>query len=186
MSKFTDIIKNAFEYYDENQMKYYDTIKKFKYYIIDKADPSNRTITFYDKKKDELLKTSYQVIGKFDVKQSIWTWGWSLGDASKEIIDTSRKVLNFGLDLDPTNNISLKTELITSRFRVTHITQIDMHVSVASFLSKKTFVYKLPIYGETNANQQLDVGMSIRKIKTNKENIVNIYYLILTTESHTD
>ena len=52
----------------------------------------------------------------------------------------SRKILNYGLDLD-TNQNFLKTELVTSRFTVSNLLQLDIHVAIASYLTKIPNIY---------------------------------------------
>ena len=59
-----------------------------------------------------------------------------------------RKILNYGVELEPTNNF-LKTELITSRFRVTNKIQLDIYSAIVSYLSKKPRVIKIKIFNNT-------------------------------------
>ena len=54
-----------------------------------------------------------------------------------------RNILNYGLNLDPiTENTFLKTELITSRFRINDPVQLDVHIAISSYLSKVPFIFK--------------------------------------------
>jgi hypothetical protein len=176
MSDFTKIIKNALEYYDQNQIKYYDLTKKFKSFEVDKSDIYEMKIKFYDKKMNLILESPYQIVGKINYAQNIWIWGWSLSELTKNIIEIPRRVLNYGLDIDP-ENFLLKTELITSRFRVTYPIQLDTHVSIASFLSKKPFVYRLDISSDI---LQFD---DVAKINSDKSDVLFSYYLILLNDN---
>jgi hypothetical protein len=139
MNDFTQVVKDALEYYDENALKNYDLIRTFKYYTII-ADVGK--IAFYDDNKKKIYEYNYEVIGKYIPPQKLWMWGWSSGELNKELITISRKVLNYALDLDK-ENFFLKTALITSRHQITYRTQIDIHIALTSFLSKRPFVYKL-------------------------------------------
>jgi hypothetical protein len=85
-------------------------------------------------------------------------WGWSSGELNKELILTSRKVLNYALDLDR-ENILLKTALITSRYRVSSPIQIDIHLALTSFLSKQPFIFKLDYFGEYSPETNDTDGM---------------------------
>lgn len=178
MNDFTQIVKSALEYYDDNTLKHYDKMKTFKYYKVDKDIGK---IFFYDKNKILIHDSHYEVIGRLIQAQKIWVWGWSASELTKDIIKTSRKVLNYALDLD-TQNISLKTELITSRFQVTHPIQIDIHVALTSFLSKQPMIYKLDYFGKYDTG---DAEENIHKI-THGDNPINSYYLILVKETNNE
>jgi hypothetical protein len=163
MSNFSQVVKDALEYYDDNTIKHYDKIKAFKYYqlVLDEGK-----IIFYDDLQQKIDDFYYDVIGKFIPKQNVWIWGWSDGNLDKQNTMTSRKVLNYALDLSR-KEILLKTALITSRIQVTSQYQVDIHVALASFLSKRDFIYKLDTYGSFE---------SMNKIKQNQEP-EHVYYL---------
>lgn len=177
MDNFTRLVRDALEYYDENMIKYYDLSQSFKYYSLDKP---NGKIIFYDDNKQKIYDTPYDVIGKYIPSQYIWVWGWSSGELDKNIIRTSRNVLNYAFDLDK-NEILLKTALITSRYRITQQYQIDIHVALATFLSKQPFIYKLDYFNDTNpSNKPVKLGEPIKLLKTHSDHIpMASYYLIL-------
>lgn len=194
MNDFTQIVKDALEYYDDNTMKYYDKTMTFKYYTITKED---NTIAFFGADKKKIFETEYEVIGKYIPYQSLWIWGWSSGELNKELVATSRKVLNYALDLDK-ENILLKTSLITSRYQISSYIQTDMHVALTSFLSKRPFVYKLEYYGEyfsdtnkasdnaetrktNNVDYSDDEQKYIFKISHKKDPVVT-YYIVLKND----
>ena len=57
----------------------------------------------------------------------------------------SRKLLNYALDIDLKQSDQfkfIKTELITSRSKITSQLQLDIYLSLISYLSKKKFIYK--------------------------------------------
>ena len=145
MDNFVEVVKNALEYYDSNNLKYYDLINSFKYYTINKNE---RAIIFYDSDKKKLKEYEYEYIGKYLIDKNIWRWGWAAAELDKNAIITSRKVLNYALDLEHKTGLSLKMELISSLSRVTSPVQVDIHVAITSFLSKKPLIYELDDYGE--------------------------------------
>lgn len=175
MNDFRQIIRSALEYYDEGMMKYYDTVRTFKYYSLIKNEGK---IIFFNENKEKIYESKYDVIGKFMPNQNIWVWGWSSGELNKDLITTSRKVLNYALDLDK-QNILLKTALITSRYQVTSNVQIDMHVALTAFLSKQSFIYRLDYFGELSPAEEEDVTDNIYKIHHKKGNPVSSYYIAL-------
>lgn len=175
MSDFTRVIRNALEYFDKNHLKYYDLTKKFKYFEVDKSDMYEHKIKFYDKKMSLIFESQYQIVGKINYLQNIWIWGWSLSELTRNTIETSRRVLNYGLDIDP-DDVLLKTELITSRFRVTYPIQLDTHVAIASFLSKKPFIYRLDVSSDILTFDDL------AKINSDKSDVLFSYYLVLLND----
>ena len=60
----------------------------------------------------------------------IWLWGWARPDTNKNEVYTSRKILNYALNLPvSTDKFNfLKDELLTSNFLINDMIQIDMHI----------------------------------------------------------
>jgi hypothetical protein len=160
VNEFSRTVKDALEYYDINNAKYYDIINKFKYCQINNDEGK---IIFYDKNKEKSYNFLYDVIGKYLPNEHIWVWGWSDGNLNKQNISTSRKVLNYALDLNRTE-LSLKTELITSRIQITSQHQIDIHVALSAFLSKQPFIFKLNSYGSYEKIIKLNQHKPVERI----------------------
>ena len=149
MSKTKDLILNSLEYFDKFQEKYSDFFSKIKYYSYSYSenDLQHNKILFYDQDKKLIFESRFEIIGIFNKGPNIWAWAWSIPYLSKNTIYTSRKILNYGLDIIPTTeNQFIKTELVTSRFRISHQTQLDLHVSMASYLSKIPMIYKIAVH----------------------------------------
>jgi len=168
MDDFSYLLRNSLEYYDSLMLKNYDLVRKFKYYKINKEETR---IYFYDKKKDLILSYKYELIGKYLCNTHIWVWGWSVGEATNKLIDTSKKVLNYAFDLDK-RFISLKNELITSRHQISSEIQLDIFSALSAYLSKKSFVYKLNDVGE------IETDDGLFKISKSTD-AINVYYLVL-------
>lgn len=167
MDDFSYVLRDALEYYDANSLKSYDVQKRYKYY---KINLDKTTITFFDKKKKEISTHKYTYIGKYNPKSKIWIWGWSVSSADKSMIEVSRRVLNYALDLDM-KYISLKSELITSRHQVSSMTQIDILVALTAYLSKCPIIYRL-------AYDNVIIEQDIHKVISDHEPD-SIYYLAL-------
>lgn len=141
-----DIITNALEYYDKNTEKYENVISRIKYYklIKNNSDLEHNKINFYDKNKELIFQSRYEVLGLYDPGSKTWIWAWSVPRFFKNQTYLSRKILNYGLDIIPEKDINfLKSELISSRFKISNDIQLDLHVSIASYISKSPLIYKL-------------------------------------------
>jgi hypothetical protein len=66
-----------------------------------------------------------------------------------------RKILNYGIELEPTNNF-LKTELITSRFRVTNKIQLDIYSAIVSYLSKKPRIIRIKLFNNIKLTEDIN------------------------------
>ena len=143
MDNIKNLILNSLKYYDINNEKYLDFFNKVAYYRILEGnnDMDQHTIIFYDKNKVEFYRTRYEMLGCYYKDIKLWVWGWMLGRKKSEII-ISRKLLNYGLDLGNEFDF-LKMELITSKFRLISDFQLDIHVSIASYISKNPLIFKL-------------------------------------------
>jgi hypothetical protein len=141
------LIKNSFEYYDKNNEKIGNKFDKVNYisFEFNQKDLEHDVIIFYDSKLKELFRSRTEKIGIFDKISKIWTWAWAVSSFKKNETNIVRKILQYGTELDP-STIFLKTELITSRFRISNKIQLDMHCAIASYLSKKKQLYKYTIF----------------------------------------
>jgi len=141
------LIKNSFEYYDKNNEKIGNKFDKVNYisFEINQKDLEHDIIIFYDVNLKELFRSRIEKIGIFDKISKIWTWAWAVSSFKKNETNIVRKILQYGTELDP-STIFLKTELITSRFRISNKIQLDMHCAIASYLSKKKQIYKYTIF----------------------------------------
>lgn len=141
-----NIVTQSLEYYDHNKEKYNAFTHSIKYYSHKQntSDTSHSTITFYDKNKKEILTSRAEILGAYFSKSRTWAWSWSIPTMIKNSIQLSRKILNYGLDLivnkTSSNELFLKSELITSRFKITDPIQLDIHSAIASYISKTPIV----------------------------------------------
>lgn len=134
----------SLEYFDKNQEIYENAYDDIKYYKI----VSDGYIIFYDENKNEYTRSKYEIIGFFDNESKVWVWAWSVPHFNKNQTKIVRSIVNYGMELDPKNS-NLKTELVTSRFIITNMIQLDMHVAIASYLARKPLIYKLILRKKT-------------------------------------
>lgn len=151
MSRSIDLVRNSLEFYDKNNQlfdKHFARFKSISYKSNDK-DTEHPLIIFYDKDNNKIFESRYEIIGLYNNYGSVWSWAWALPSLDKNVTNISRKILFYGLDIVPSNEDKfLKTELITSRFRISDLIQLDIHVGIASYLSKMPAVFHIVISPE--------------------------------------
>jgi len=141
-------INDALEYYDRNG-ELYERIKKRITYIETYNPPNITTykphFNFYDNDKKLLFSSRVEIIGIVYNDHRMWVWGWAIPNLEYEVISTIRNVLIYGTTLDgSSNDIGLiKTELITSRYGLTDLIQIEIHCAIASYLAKIPFIFRI-------------------------------------------
>lgn len=178
MSSNTSLITDALEYYDKNMDKYSSFIKKCKYikFLPNDKDIEHTKVILYDKDNNQLLESRYEILGTYVPINNVWVWGWAIPTLYKNRTFIVRKILNYGIELDP-NEKFLKSELITSRFRVSSSIQLDMHASIASYLSKKPLIMRqIEIPDQmTEEGQQIPLNLDVDK---SKWSIVYYFFLL--------
>ena len=153
MSKVSILIKNALRYYDNNTIKYKDILKDAEYLeiIIESSDIKKGKIIFYDKNKHQILEYNHEILGVYASKYNIWTWAWALPNLTKTTTYISRKILDYGFNLNPEKNKYLRSELTTSRYRITSPIQTQTHVAIASYLAHNPLIFEfisVEVYGK--------------------------------------
>ncbi len=175
------LIRNAFDYYDKNQEKIKNKFEKVNYISLESTDKDleHNVIVFYDSSFNELFKSRTEKIGIYDKMSGIWSWAWAVAYFKKNETNIIRKILLYGTELDP-NSRFLKTELITSRFKISNIAQLDMHCAIASYLSKKPTIFKYNIFSSPKIidNKYVDI-LHPDYSKKNDENFELTYYNFL-------
>lgn len=140
----TEFIVKALEYYDNNREKYDFIFKNVKYYRHSYSDISGpdveNNIIFYDKDKNYLFESHYQIIGGFSKNTNTWIWGWAM-PLSKSNTLLSRKLWEYGENIDPLEDVFLRANLITSRFRISNKVQIDIYFAIAAYLTKNKITW---------------------------------------------
>jgi hypothetical protein len=174
-----NIVPISLEYYDKNRETSKKYIKRAKYYKLvggKYSDTEKTKIFFYDEEKNIINKYSIERLGKYINRYNTWIWSWAEPYINKRDIARSRKILNYGLDLninheDPgvkNRALFLKTELITSRFKITNLAQIEIYIAIASYLSKTPFIFSHFTFFAINQDKT-----ELKKISTPPKNIVD-------------
>lgn len=175
--EYISLVTTALEYYDTNNETYSNTFKNVNYTTFVKAnnDMEHNMIIFYDKNKKELFRSKYEIIGLHNTDSNTWTWGWAIPNFKKNNTNIIRRLWNYGATLDP-NAKHLKSELITSRFRVANDAQLDIHISMASYLSKTPLIYKH--YHTSHQHSDADGYLNINVDKTGQQYTTYFMFLL--------
>lgn len=138
MSKISDLILKSFEYYDKKNQQYKKYLNK-----NGVLDGENSQIIFGEEKFD------YQLLGVFDNQTNVWIWSWMIPLIDNKKSDISKKLLNYGLNIFPSQEnqeaIYLKTQLLNSRFLIEDEFQLEIHLALATYLAKDNFKFLYPI-----------------------------------------
>lgn len=185
MENHNIIISQSLEYFDKNMVSNKDFLDKIHFINIIKSKDTGYNnynyIEFYDQDKELLKKSRYEILGSYDSYGKIWVWGWSIPLVSKNTVQTAKKIFNYGFDIE--NNILLKSELITSRFRIYNPIQLDMHVAIGSYLSKKELIFTYKIYdpklNSKNIEKKDDIDLLNVKQEIENSPYTQYYLLIL-------
>jgi len=173
------LVTTALEYYDTNSQIYMHIFDDVYYtkFVQATTDMDHNVIIFFNKNKKEMFRSKYEVIGQYNTNSNVWIWAWAIPAYKKNNTNIIRKIWNYGAVLDPGPSVKyLKTELITSRFRVADTIQLDIHVSIASYLSKNPLVYT---HREYNDPQIDESGLYQIKGGVETENYTNFYMFLL-------
>jgi len=182
------IIKNSLEYFDSNQPKIQKIINNIEYieFIIsnDKIDQ----IYFYNSEKIKFFESRYEILSIFIPQTNIWKWSWSLPTAGKKNTFITRKILEYAFNLNPEKDYLLKSTLINSKIKIINNIQLDIHLALSSYLSKKPFIFKFYIV-PLNVNENIDENTkknfknlySYKKVLNDKniKNYISVYLLLI-------
>lgn len=138
-----NLIKKSFENYYKIQNKF--SGKNIKYIY---NDEKNIVTLKYD---DIIEEYDTEVLGLFDETSNTWIWSWGISNnvmkKNKTII--SKKLLNYGLDIEIKNNKEIdktyiKSVLTTSRIHIKNYSNLQFILSLSTYLIKnkiKGFYY---------------------------------------------
>jgi hypothetical protein len=176
------LVRDSLEYYDKYYELYNKKFDEVNYLKIIKSnnDHIQDEIHFFDLNKKLLFKSRFEFIGMHEPQINLWTWAWSLPYLSKKNTTIIRKILNYGTELEPTAHF-LKSELITSRFKINHYIQLDIHSAIAAYLAKKPVIYKFKYFefAEYDDNNLLNVKKySTLEEKSNSSFLYYYFYLL--------
>lgn len=144
--ELSNLIKKSLDYYDKQNEKYKDYIENVTIYF----DENNNEITIESNTNSAIEKITkkYEVLGIFNNQTKIWVWSWLFPYLTFNQTTLSRQLLDYGLKLEPlTNTIEhyyIKSQLVNSRFIIEDNIELDLNLSLASYLLKDNYLFIIP------------------------------------------
>jgi hypothetical protein len=122
---------------------------KFKNYISTKDVEfeigSDDTKIIFKKNGEKIYSGKCSLLGVFDSNTKIWLWSWCLPSFSSDETIEARRILNYGLMLEPLSNslmhYYIKSHLINSRLFFENEIFLDIHLGLSMYISKAKFIY---------------------------------------------
>ena len=174
MDNYKKFVTVSLSEYDKNIKEQKKIFKNATAYEIKQTDNNmeNDKFMFYNNDDEKIIEADFEVISTYTSIHDLWTWGWGTPTFSKKWTRIITKILNYGFSLDPKKEYHLKTELINSRFVISDPLQIDIHLAIASALSKIPNIYSFVMPEEKNEKGKY-------KIIKNKNDNFKILYVFL-------
>ena len=152
-----NIINKSLLNYDISNEKYESFINSNKHPEI---NMKKNKIIFKDKQFD------YEILGIFDDQTKIWLWSWLIPSINQESIQISRFLLDYGLNLTPNvemkDQLFLKTQLTNSRFILEDAFQLEIHLSICSYISNKNIKFLYPSRRNLSENHTITIYYIIK------------------------
>jgi hypothetical protein len=135
-------IKEKLDVLDNSKSKYKNLINiKDVEFEVD----NDFTKIIFKKNNENLYSGKCSLLGVFDVNAKLWIWSWCLPTFSYDETSEARKILNYGLMLEPNTNslmhYYIKSHLVNSRLYFENDIFLDIHLGLSIYLSKAKFIY---------------------------------------------
>jgi hypothetical protein len=151
-------VKKNLDILDKSKLTYYNYINSTD--VILKHDNDNSII--FKKNNEIIYSGKFSLFGLFDINTKIWIWSWCVPHFTFNETISTRKILEYGLTLEPKTNSSIqhyiKSHLVNSRLFFENEIFLDIHLGLSLYLSKAKFIYS--------------------QIKNNINDKIIIYYLV--------
>lgn len=171
------MIKNALIFYDENNEKNNEFLKKIKYIKMINNETKNDILSLYDKNYKMILQSPWEILAIYLPNQHIWKWGWSIPSFPQKYTFISRKILEYAFNLETDKEFFLRSKLINSKIDIVNNLQIDINIAIASYISKQSFILK---YSNRADEQDNDGFFEFKNVFDDfNEEYMIIYFIIL-------
>ena len=119
----------------------------------DDIDHEARNIIYFN----ENASFNYEILGLYDIKTRVWAWSWSFPLLQKAFTYESRQLLNYALDkkvitLEDQETLFIKTQLTNSRLSIPDSFQLDILLSLCSYLLQQRIKFIYPEVNKENSN----------------------------------
>lgn len=136
-------IKTALEYMDSQYDLHSDIYELLNIHAKYIYLSNENVISFYDKNKNKIYQSKFQIIGKYNKSTSLWYWAWYLINNNQEINILSKRLLMYGMN--NTNDVILKKTLITPFIEITNMITYEIMNAIACYLLKIQIIYYFDI-----------------------------------------
>lgn len=140
MQNFTNVIKNALSHYDDSNEKY-DKLLKYNRKLFYDNEKNTYIINFVNKNKEVVFSSKCEMIGKYDLLNGFWLWAWADNSYDQHIMQYSKKILSYGLNLDSSK---LRDHFINSKIFINSNAQLDIHLALILYILKKHLIVPVP------------------------------------------
>ncbi len=147
--EYYQILKDALQYYDQNQLDNKELFSKFAKRKFIKDEKGE----FYDTEGNLVAKYNFEIIGMYFHDYKSWIWSWGIPYLKKQETKLSRRLLTYGLGIE--DYYLLKVELTNARFNIDDPIQLDIHMGVASYLSKQAMMYHYSTSGKSGIKRSI-------------------------------
>lgn len=141
-----NLIKKSLEFYDNQNAINYKYL--FNSQLLNR--PNEEKVLIVDEFNFDNIKleASYEILGIFDNQTKVWIWSWLLPNMSLNEILISKKLLDYGLKLEPSSNTHdhfyIKSQLTNSRILIENNIELDIHLAIISYLVKDLYLFIYP------------------------------------------
>lgn len=161
---FTLLVKKSLFNYDNQNEKYKKYIENKNY----TSDIDKSILTFENGKKFK-----YNIAGVFDSMNQVWMWGWMIPDYRVTEIEYVKKLLDYGIKINPdilkeqltVDKLYLKSVLVNSRFLINDKSQIDIILAISCYLLKDNFDFVYPVKKYLNKTNYIEIFYLLKEIE---------------------
>lgn len=131
-------------------LDYYDNINKINAKYLEETTMLifNNKVHIKDINNDDILITDYEILGIFDESNRIFIWSWLLPYLNPDKIYISQDLIKYALNLESDTNINdhffIKSLLLNSRQLINSNFNLELLLSIVSYLSKNKFSFIYP------------------------------------------
>ena len=174
-----DIVRFGLDYHDKNTEIYEHFFKRVTHveYILTDNDTERNQVVLYEGDK-KIFTSHIESLGAYYVKSRAWVWGWAHPLYYKNRTIYSRKLLNYAHNMNPSTDSYIRSILLTSRLKVDHPSQLDIYLSIGSYLTKMPMIFPHVI----SLRKRYNIGSGKieydGKIVEDVDSFVVFYYLI--------
>jgi hypothetical protein len=161
MQNFANVITSALSYYD-NSLNTYSKLLKYKRQLVYDNEKNSYVVRFINKKREVVFVSKCEIIGKYDLLNGYWMWAWADNSYDSHLIQYSKKILNYGLNLD---NSKLRDHFINSKIFLNSNAQIDIHIALILYILKKPLI--IPISWTRTVDDVLMENYNVKPIRLN-------------------